>query len=369
MVTSTSEETPPAPRELSRAGQVRAEADPVSALDILAVFITGRMLFLWLGLGLAVLFPLLVSQGRDTYQAVTSIMPTVPPQGSQGLGGIAASVLAGSGTGPSMYTYMVRSEAVLRRVIHTPLAIQASSSGKPVTLFDKYGGSGSSAEREMRALKAASNAITATSDASGLVHITYTASEQAIPSAALSALVDVLNAMSLEVRQTQTVTEGTFIKARLAEQAAELRKSEDALEAFIRSNRQYQSDPQLLFEHDRLARTLQLAQNDYVTLAEGYQQIRIDASRDTPTLSVIEPPLVPYAPDRKPYLLATVAGLFSGFAFAAIALLLGEFRLRARDRWPNAYQRLVLAVHDVRRDLVAIKNVLVSRSKRPGKPA
>src|SRR5206468_9599271 len=74
------------------------------------------------------------------------------------------------------------------------------------------------------------------------------------------------------------------------EAATELAATEDSLRRFLSSNRAFQGSPALAFEEARLRRAQDLRQTLYVNLRQQLDQATIDASRNTPALTVITRP-------------------------------------------------------------------------------
>src|SRR5438876_484305 len=89
----------------------------------------------------------------------------------------------------------------------------------------------------------------------------------------------------------QASQERRFLGERLDTARAELRRAEGALEKFLQRNRSYPNSPTLLFEHDRLQREAGLRQDVYSMLTQAYEQARMQAVRNTPSISLIDHPV------------------------------------------------------------------------------
>ena len=64
-----------------------------------------------------------------------------------------------------------------------------------------------------------------------------------------------------------------------------------------------------------------MRQQLYTTLSEAYNQARIDEVRNTPALTIIEPPREPAEPDSRLLLLRALIGLVGGAAVGVILSL------------------------------------------------
>jgi uncharacterized protein involved in exopolysaccharide biosynthesis len=103
-------------------------------------------------------------------------------------------------------------------------------------------------------------------------------------------LIELLNESSSESRRAQAEGERRFIDDRLESAQRELNQAEDRVKRFLEVNRQYSSSPQLTVEYERLRRRVDLRQQVFGALAQAYEQARIDEMRNTPVLTVLDPP-------------------------------------------------------------------------------
>jgi uncharacterized protein involved in exopolysaccharide biosynthesis len=151
----------------------------------------------------------------------------------------------------------------------------------------------------------------------GVVSISATAKEPALARAIVERAVAAIAAFNLERRKAQAAAERDFAEQRLVEAEAELRQAENRQEQFLQGNATVVS-PRLRLEADRLGREVAMRQAVYTTLAQSYEQARIDAVRDTPVLTMIERPVVPAEPDGRGLARAVILGLFAGFALGIL---------------------------------------------------
>jgi uncharacterized protein involved in exopolysaccharide biosynthesis len=101
-----------------------------------------------------------------------------------------------------------------------------------------------------------------------------------------------------------------------------MRSAEDRLQAFLQRNRDYRNSPELTFQQERLARDVSLQQTVFTTLAQSYEQAKIEEVRDTPALTLIDAPERPPQPDGsglvKKGLLAVILGGLLGLGVALV---------------------------------------------------
>jgi uncharacterized protein involved in exopolysaccharide biosynthesis len=133
-------------------------------------------------------------------------------------------------------------------------------------------------------------------------------------------LIELVSDFNLRTRQTRAGAERKFVESRLAEAKDSLGEAERRLEAFLQGNREYRNAPQLAFEFERLQRKVTMQQQLYTSLAQGYEQARIDEVRNTPVITVIEPPDYPTRPDSRYLLLKIALALLTGSLLATLFL-------------------------------------------------
>jgi uncharacterized protein involved in exopolysaccharide biosynthesis len=142
------------------------------------------------------------------------------------------------------------------------------------------------------------------------------------------AIIDLVNEFNQERRRVQAAAEREFSEERLAEARARLRAAEDSLERFMERNREIVNSPRLSFAKDRLVRDVGRRQALYETLEQSVEQARLDEARNTPTITVLDPPVIPLRPDSRMLVFRLLIGLVIGGVFGALG---GIVRDRVSD--------------------------------------
>ncbi len=158
----------------------------------------------------------------------------------------------------------------------------------------------------------------------GVVRVTTRMPTGELARAVNARLLDLLNEFNLRTRQSQASAERAFTDRRLAEARQELRAAEDEFQVFLQRNRDYRSSPQLVFAADRLQRAVAVRQQVVSTLAEAYEQARIEEVRDTPAITVVEQAEVPVRPDSRRLIPLLLLALLGGLVVGSVAVLAGE---------------------------------------------
>ena len=149
-------------------------------------------------------------------------------------------------------------------------------------------------------------------------------------------LLDLVNDFNLRRQQTQAGQERAFVEQRMQQAQGELEAAEAELENFLQRNRRYQDSPQLVFEAARSQRRVDLRQQVYLSLAQSYEQARIEEVRNTPVITVVDSP---EASVRRSggVLRAGALGLLVGFLLAGTWLFVLEHLVRERLEKPEEY--------------------------------
>jgi uncharacterized protein involved in exopolysaccharide biosynthesis len=227
-----------------------------------------------------------------------------------------------SGEPLEFYVELVRSPDLLRELVHTEFNRGGAGAG-PTRLMDLLAIPGETeAERTLNAIRdmQEKRVVVSLHKQAGLVNLTTLAPSAELAAAMNRRLLELVGEFNLDKRQSQAREERRFTEARLDAARRELAEAETARRRFMEQNRQIRS-PQLMMEHDRLERQVAMVQQVYTSLAQTYEQARINEVRNTPILTIIDQPesMVRLPSRRMP--LFVVAGTLLGFT-AALSLVL-----------------------------------------------
>lgn len=271
-------------------------------------------------------------KGQD-YVAASALKPQAVASNASRLAGLAAqfgisSIPGSESESPEFYAALLTSSDLLRATAQTEYVFATDESREDTTrgtLLDIY-----PLDEEMPAADQLRNAVdrlrgqvSAGSDlSSGLVRLRTRAEWPELAVQINRRMIDLLHEFNVARRQTQASAEREFIESRMAEAEAEYLDAESKLRAFLESNRAITASPQLMFEQNRLQRRVTLREQIYSSLAESYEQARIDEVRNTPVVTVVDRPegSARKAPPGLLVLMAVagVLGLLAGTALAAL---------------------------------------------------
>jgi uncharacterized protein involved in exopolysaccharide biosynthesis len=268
-----------------------------------------------------------------TYTSSASFVPQSSDNSSGRLMGLAAqfgvSLASQPSQSPAFYVDILKSDELLGAVAERRYARERADSAPLQTILEISGGS--PAQQRQRVVRSLKSAMRVTSGReTGIVRVAMTAQSPSLAQQLAAQVLQTLNSFNLRLRQEQAVAERTFAKDRLGEIMAELHDAEARLQNFLRQNRAYGSSPDLRAENDRLQRDVQMRQQIYMSMAQAYEQARIDAVRSTPLISVVERPSYPANPDSRGTLTAGLIGILLGALGGVLFVWLRERRRGAQ---------------------------------------
>ena len=320
-----------------------------TALDLLALLVRRWRLLIGLPLLVAVsavAFSLLLPK---RYTVESRFIPESSAPNLSRAAGLAAQFGVNIGGGEAtesidFYVELLQSQDLLRSVVLTEFVVSAEERGEPlrgnlVELLEAKGDT--DAERERGAVeKLADLVVTQPDPSANLVTLRTSAPWPDLAVAINARLLELLSEFNVERRQSRAAAERTFLESRVQEARRDLLEAETELERFLSENRRYRESPQLSFEQGRLQRVVDLRQQIHTSLAQGYEQARVDEVRNTPVITVIDQPRGPAKKTAPNLAVNGLLGLILGGLIALAIIIGGEFIESARRRDPEAYGRL-----------------------------
>jgi len=258
---------------------------------------------------------------------------------------------------PAFYAQLLQSSQLLRSAVETRYRFAESAetdadtlSGDLVSLLGLEGGD--RPKLVAKTVDKLQDRLSISTDATtGLVTVDVRTRWAALSRDLGRRLLDLVNSFNLETRQSQAAAERRFLQGRVSTVRDSLRTVEDSMQAFLEHNRSYQSSPELQFRYDRLQRRVTLQQQVYTTLAQALEQAKMDQVRNTPVITVVEPPDLPARPDRRHLLIKAVLGLVLGFVVAVLWAFGSEWTVRAWKEEPAEYGEVSELWEDTKGDL------------------
>ena len=221
---------------------------------------------------------------------------------------------------PQFYVDLVRSRPLLRSVVDESYALLAQRTRRTGNLADAFGLPESPLQirREHAVTRLNGQIAVESSSKTGVVIVRVTTESPRLSFQISQAILNELDRFNLRRRQSAAAADRQFAEQRLSEMRGELRGAEDRLQEFMQGNRQFGGAPKLAFEQDRLQREVSMRQQVFTSLAQAYEQAKLDEVRDTPVLTIVEQPSVPVLPDPRGLFRATTEALLIGLLGGAM---------------------------------------------------
>lgn len=243
---------------------------------------------------------------------------------NNGVAGLATQVgllQLGSQNGVQFLGDLLPTDAVLRRVAHATLP---GDQGATTTLYALYRLTDEpAARRDFDAVRRLRSAMDVdVNPRTNVVRFSLEARTPELAQALTDSALVALNAVLIDLRQSNGAAEQSFASERAALAQRELRAAEDSLAIFSERNRAVSNSPALQMREAELRRNADMAQQVYVQLRILAEQAQMQATRNTPSISVIDKPQLPILRSRPKRRQGVALGLVAGFAVALTLLLL-----------------------------------------------
>ena len=231
----------------------------------------------------------------NAYTAVASFSPEGADSPRAGLSALAGQFgisvpTAGANKSPLFYSDLLKSRVILSSfATDTFVVAELGGVRKPLAELLEIDAKSPEGIQEGTVIKLSSRIANRVDLNTGSIVLSVTTSWRSVSVAIAERLLNRVNEFNLKTRQSQAANERRFVDGRLAEARVVLREAEDRLENFLASNRQAAS-PALTFQRDRLGRDVNMRQSVVSTLTQSYEEVRIREVRDTPLITVVEPP-------------------------------------------------------------------------------
>lgn len=331
----------------------------VSILQLINVLLRQRRVLFASMLTVTVLLVLVRMVAPAEYTADVAFVPQ-SADGQQGrlanlAGQLGLRVPGGAGAGqsPAFFAELAQSKEILLRLLDVRSSAfwQAgdSNSGDPSHLIealdidedDPQRAREEAVERIQKLLSAKINPEI------GIVRLGATTHSATLSAHIIATIITLLSDFNQETRQSQARAEREFVAGRLQEATGELENAEQELRIFLEKNRLFQQSPALVFENDRLQRQVSLRQSTVLSLANAYEQARIDEVRDTPVITIVEQVRIPYDPNSRRLVVRFVLGILLGLMIGGLIAFIREFFRSSSTSDPDAateFQHLVEAL-------------------------
>jgi uncharacterized protein involved in exopolysaccharide biosynthesis len=284
---------------MTRSTPENTEAEVLDAglLGLLRLLFRGRVVLIGAALTFGIL-GFVVAKVTHTWSAEVTVRPQTSNASMSRVSGLAAQfglTLPGAPVGDPVrfYAELLQSREVLTQAVQTRYTIArkwGSSDSLHGSFLELYKVKGvDSTDRVGRGRDRLKALMTVTTDReAGFVRMKLVTKWPDLSLDLAKAILALTNSASIGKQQYQAEAERSFAERRLKDADSALAAAEGDLEQFLAGNRQYRNSPLLTLEFERLQRRVDLRQQVALTLAQAYEQARIDEVRDTPVLMIVD---------------------------------------------------------------------------------
>lgn len=302
------------------------EPSPIHLIDLLNVVLRRRWLIVS-GVFLLVLLVGVVSKRMTpTFTTSAKFLPSKDPDLSSRMSDFVGANDIGSfeknATSP-FYLELLRSKTFLERVVTREF--RSTRLGGETDLIGFWEVEGDSdGERLAKATETLSRALTSKMDLrTGILTVTFSASEPALAADVLNAVLDELVKYSQEVRGERTKQNRAFIEKQLAESQARLSEAENRFTEFSRRNVRVVGLPEVEAERDKVKRAVTIQEEVYLTLRKQLELAKIEEQEKRTSIEVIDRAVAPLRKSAPSVLKNVVLAAFVAMVlFVGLAFLL-----------------------------------------------
>jgi uncharacterized protein involved in exopolysaccharide biosynthesis len=296
----------------------RSADDGIALIGLLQLLWRHRRGVAVAGIGTALLFGVVLLLKQRTFEVRASFLPQARRSPAM-ISGLAAQLglalpQTDPGANPHLYVDLLVSPEILGPVVTQRFAVRSrgdSLDGDIMTLLEI--GEGPEDLRRDEAIRKLRGKINiGVNSRTSVVSFGVTTRWPDLSLQLTERILAQLDEFNQRTRQSQAAAEARFTEQRVAEVRADLREAENALQRFLQANRDVTNSTELQFQRDRLQREVNLRQEVYQTLAQSYEQARIEQVRDTPVFTLVERPQLPTRPKSRGVARGALGGLLLG---------------------------------------------------------
>lgn len=304
------------------------------------------------------------------YVASASFVPQGNDPARSGLASLAGQfgVAITSGNqaeSPDFYANLLKSRVLLQNIVNDTLVVPELG-GRRIIFLDLFDiNPAEEKRRDEEAIRKLKRVVTTSVvKTTGTVQLAVATKWPSVSLAIATQLIQGVDDYNQRTRKGQAAAERKFVEERLGVAGAELRNAEDQLEAFSRVNRQFSSSPELTFQRERLQRAVSLRQQVFTSLSQSYEEVRMREVRDTPVITVVEPPSVASLPEPRGRVLGILFGLFLGGLFGTVLSFISTTTARRQEAGDPEVEEFVISLHQARSGMLGVVRALIKRISR-----
>lgn len=344
--------------------------EEISLFAVGTMVLRNRWKIMRWGLAGGAVAALLVFLKPPQYVASASFIPQGTDVSRSGLANLAGQFGLSLPTGtqaltPDFYAQLLEARTLLLPIARDTFRV-AELRGRKVTFEDLFKIDGESTpQRDERAVRYLEKIIsTSVGKTTGIVGFSVATQWPSVSLGIVDRVVNAVDQFNQLTRQGQAAAERRFVEGRLSVAGAELRAAEDRLQSFLQANREFARSPELTFQHDRLQRDVNLQQQVFTSLTQSLEEVRIREVRDTPIITIVEPPSVELIPESRRGLLHVLLGFLLGGFVGGMLVFSSEAMQRRREKGDVEAEEFAGTLGEVKGAMLNPVRTLKARMRR-----
>lgn len=313
-----------------RAGNPEGPREETSLLAFLSILLTHRRVIAACALAGTLIAGIVASTEADLFVSraafiVRGARQQVQLPGGASALGVSLAAYAEFSQSVSFFADLARTKVILGKVAQKEYVTSASPTVKrPLAQALGIDEKDPIKAAKLAVQRIAPNVSYTISSRTGVVGLAVKENDPLVAQQVNANILTEIDKWSKDDGHRQAVREREFIEQIVADARGRLAQSEQTVRRFLEVNRQYESSPELRLEFNRLSRDVSLRQQVYTSLAETYEQARVEEVRDPTVINVVEVADLPVEPQRKQAVRTTLMGLAVGLLFGMVVAVLRQ---------------------------------------------
>jgi uncharacterized protein involved in exopolysaccharide biosynthesis len=316
----------------------------VSLIDLGRLLLKSRTVLTVSTLAVMAIVAVILFLIPNQYQSTASVLPSgnmdkfSALKELTGMGGIPS---LGDDNSSVLFPDILKSNQIRDGVLDKEYSFTHKATPMTLTLKEYFGD-----DNPDRLRKALDEIITVYMDKkTGVIRMAAETEYPEFSQAILNQVLAELEDFNLYKRRSQAGNSEVYLARELATRETELTTAEDELEQFQSVNRDWNGsdDPGLMKTVSRMRRDLEVKSRTYGYVQEQYQIARMEAQRDVPVVSTLDPPSLPTVKSGPPRLtIIAVSGVLTFLVMFFLMVAIDSLRKGRRNLESPAYR----ALHD-----------------------
>jgi uncharacterized protein involved in exopolysaccharide biosynthesis len=267
----------------------------INVFEMVRLILQKRRPVVWTSLTITILVAFFLFLKPNLYTSTATILPSGKSSDMSALrslmGGLGGQFATADENSSALFPVILRSNLTVDAVLEKVYTFRHDSEEKTIGLTEYLG-----SDNPDRLRQNLRDMTTITSNKkTGEIRVGVETKYPALSQAVLTEYLAQLEDFNLHKRRSSARENERYLANQLLKINEELKIAEDNLEAFQKNNLDWaiSGSPEILKELGQLKREVSAKSNTYVMLLQQYEIAKLDAQKDIPIISILDPPSLP----------------------------------------------------------------------------